>query len=480
MGRNYVYNLILTLTNILFPLVSFPYASRILGPEGIGQVQFSVSLAQYFALFAALGIPIYGIKEIARHRGDKKELSAVYSELLVVFFLTTLGVSLIYWIAILTVPYFSDGIDLYLCGGLIIFLGFSYSDWVYSGLEDFKSIALRSVGIKLIALVALFLFVHDRDDYIHYLLITVFSISGHHLAGMLGLSNRVSFTFSNLNLRRHLKPLFYIFSTTIAASMYTVLDIVLLGFLSNDRAVGYYTASVKLVKIAIPVVTSLGVILIPRLSKELKENNLSEVHNLLDRAFNFLMLIAVPAVLGLVLLAPEFMQVFSGVEFLDAAISMQLLSVLPLVIGLGHFLAFLILVPAGHNREMFLAVLGGMIIGLISNFILIPLYADRGAALANVATEVAVTAFYFYFVKNRFEYQYQWALFLKAFSAALIFIPIVAGFRALNLPVVVSLVLSVAGCALCYFTLQTFLFRNNLIWEIMESQFKLKNQATQE
>ena len=476
MGRNYVYNLILTLTNILFPLVSFPYASRILGPEGIGRVQFSVSLAQYFALFAALGIPIYGIKEIARHREDKKELSAVYSELLAVFFLTTLGVSLIYWIAIISVPYFSDGIDLYLYGGLIIILGFSYSDWVYSGLEDFKSIALRSVGIKFIALVALFLFVHDRDDYINYLLITIFSISGHHLAGMLGLSNRVSFTFKNLNIRRHLKPLFYIFSTTIAASMYTVLDIVLLGFLSNDKSVGYYTASVKLVKIAIPVVTSLGVILIPRLSKELKENNLSEVSNLLDRAFNFLMLIAVPAVVGLALLAPEFMQVFSGEEFLGAAISMQLLSLLPLIIGLGHFLAFLILVPAGHNREMFLAVLGGMIIGLISNFILIPIYADRGAALANVLTEIAVTAFYFYFVKKRFDYQYQWAFFFKSVISALIFIPIVAGFRVLDLPVVVSLFSSVAVCALAYFALQTFLFRNKLIWEILSARFKFKTQ----
>jgi O-antigen/teichoic acid export membrane protein len=474
MARNYLYNLILTLSNILFPLVSFPYASRILGPESIGRVQFTVSFAQYFALFAALGIPIYGIKEIARCREQKEELSAVYSELFVIFFSTTIIVSLVYCASIMMFPFFSGSTELYLYGGLIIFLGFSYSDWFYSGVEDFKSIAIRSVVIKLIALLSLFVFVHDRADYSNYLLITVFSISGHHLAGLVGVRNRLNFTLTNLNLRRHLKPLLYIFSTTIAASMYTVLDIVLLGFLSDDRAVGYYTAAVKLTKIAIPVVTSLGVVLIPRISKGLKDGNSAEVSDLLDQAFGFVMFIAVPAVVGLALLAPEFMVLFSGEEFRDAAVSMQVLSLLPFIIGLGHFLAFLILVPAGHNREMFLAVMGGMVIGLISNFLLIPLYADRGAAVANVITEIAVTVFYFYFVRRHFKFTFRWSLLGKAFLSSIIFIPVIVLFRSIELPLPVSLTCSVLLCAAGYIAIQLFVFKNRLIGGFLSTRFNLK------
>lgn len=474
MARNYLYNLILTLSNILFPLVSFPYVSRILGPELIGRVQFTVSLAQYFALFAALGIPVYGIREIAKYRDDKRELSLVYSELVLVFACTTALVSFIYFAAINSIPFFSDDAELYLYGGLIIAIGFTYSDWFYSGVEDFKNIALRSLGIKAAALLGLFLFVNDRGDYLSYLLITVFSISGHHLAGMAGLRNKVQFTVHNLNLRRHLKPLLYIFSTTVAASMYTVLDIVLLGFLSDDKAVGYYTAAVKLTKIAIPVVTSLGVILIPRITKELADRNKDEVKALLDRAFDFLMLISVPAAFGLALLAPEFMVFFSGREFSDAALSMQILSLLPLVIGVGHFLAFLILVPAGYNREMFLSVLGGMIIGLVSNFVLIPMYADRGAAFANLITEIAVTVFYFYFVRRRFDYGFKWALGAKALFASLLFFPVVALLRSSDLPLVVTLAVSVLLCGTGYFAVQTFIFKNVLILEFLESRFRLK------
>jgi O-antigen/teichoic acid export membrane protein len=462
MAKNYLYNLLLTVSNILFPILSFPYAAKILGPEGIGKVQFLISFSQYFALLAALGIPIYGIQEIAKNKGNKVAQSRVFSELFSIFFLTSLLFSAVYLLIIFSFSYFSSSIDLYVYAGLIILLGFSYTDWFYSGIEDFKSIALRSVGIKAFSLILLYTFVKERSDYIYYLLITVFSISGNHISGLVSIGKRVNISFTNLNLKRHFTPLLYILNTTIASSMYTILDVVLLGFLSNNKAVGYYTAAVKLTKITLPFVTSMGVILIPGISGKLAGGQHDEVEKLLRQAFDFMILISVPTVTGLIFLSPEFLTIFSGHEFLPATFSMQILSLLPLIIGFGHFFTFLILVPAGKNREMFFSVMTGMFVGLLLNFVLIPKYAETGAAIANVVTELIVSASYFYYVKKYFNYRYNWKLLLNAGLASLPFIPMIILIRWGEFNLVFSLIFSVLGCAFLYSILQLFLFRNRL------------------
>jgi len=171
MKKNYLYNLLQSLVNILFPIISFPYASRVLGPVGIGKVQFAFSFAQYFALFAALGIPIYGIIEIAKVKGDAKKLSAIFSELTIIYFITSLLFSALYFLVVLIFPYFTPERNFYFSAALIILFGFSAIDWVYSGLEEFKGIALRSIVIKVVSLLSLFLFVKDAGDYKNYLLI---------------------------------------------------------------------------------------------------------------------------------------------------------------------------------------------------------------------------------------------------------------------------------------------------------------------
>ncbi|MCW3087837.1 MAG: O-unit flippase, partial [Sediminibacterium sp.] len=226
MKKNYFYNLLLSIANILFPILSFPYASRMLGPVGIGKVQLASSFAQYFALFAALGIPIYGMQEVARFRHNKTQLNKVFSELVITNFITSIVMTLLYGVVIFAFPYFGSNIELYLYAGLIILLGFSSIDWFYTGMEQFKPIALRSVFIKFVALLLLFFCVKTETDYKWYLLITVFSILGNNTISFFMIPGKVRIVFSGLALKRHLKPLFFILSTTIAASMYTILDTV--------------------------------------------------------------------------------------------------------------------------------------------------------------------------------------------------------------------------------------------------------------
>jgi len=468
MAKNYFYNLLLTLTNLLFPILSFPYVSRVLGPEGIGKVQFAFSFAQYFALVASIGIPVYGMKEIARHRNDIEGRSKVFSELIIIYLLSTVCLFVIYLSVIYAFPYFKADREMYLGASLLVLLGFSYIDWLYTGMEEFKSIALRSVLFKIIGLALLYIFIKNRNDYHDYLYIMIFSFLGNNILSFFLINGKVKFIFSGIELRRHMVPLFFILGTSLAASMYTDMDTVLLGFLSNDKIVGLYTAAVKLSKIAIPLVTSMGVILVPKIAKDFAEKNLVEVQKTLNQTFRFLVFFAVPITFGLALLAPEFIAVFSGKEFLPATNSMRLLSLLPLVIGFGHMFLYLVLIPSGKNREMFFCVLGGLAISLLLNVLLIPHFQAVGSSIANMISEIVVTLLYVYFIKKDYKFTYEWSLLTKAFLSALVFIPIVWLSHYLLLPLAYTLIISIASCGITYLGIQWVLFRNHFVVDIFD------------
>jgi O-antigen/teichoic acid export membrane protein len=466
MAKNYFYNLLLAITNLLFPLLSFPYASRILGPDGIGKVQFVFSFAQYFALIASIGIPVYGMKEIAKYKNDKEGRSQVFSELIVIYLLSTVCLFLIYLSVILVFPYFSADRGMYLGASLLVLLGFTYIDWVYTGLEEFKSVALRSVLFKILGLLLLYFFVKSKGDFQNYLFIMIFSFLGNNILSFFFLKGKVTLKLSGLQLKPHLIPLFYILGTSLAASMYTDMDTVLLGFLSDSRTVGLYTAAVKLSKITLPFVTSMGVILVPKISMYFAEKKMEEVQHTLNQAFRFLVFFAVPITLGLALLAPEFISLFSGDEFLPATNSMRLLSLLPSIIGLGHFFLYLVLIPAGKNREMFFCVLGGLTVSLLLNIILIPLFKAEGSSIANIVSEIIVTLLYIYFIKKYFKFSYDWSLFFKALVSCLIFVPVIWFSRSLSYDLIYTIMLSIIGCSLTYILLQLLVFKNNFITEI--------------
>ncbi|WP_374951382.1 flippase [Mucilaginibacter sp.] len=480
MAKNYLYNLLLTLSNLLFPILSFPYISRILGPEGVGKVQFVFSFAQYFALIAGFGIPIYGMREIARYHNDKQGRSMVFSELITIYVLTSICLTALYIAVIYLFPYFRIDREMYKAAILLVLLGCSYVEWVYTGLEEFKSIALRSVAFKIIGLLLMFLFIRDAADYSFYLYLIMFSYLGNNILSLILLRNKIGFVTRGMRLKRHITPLLFIFGSTIAASMYADSDTILLGFLSDSKSVGLYTAAVKLSKISIPIVTSMGVILIPKIAKEFAEKNLAEVQLILNQTFRFVVFFGVPIGFGLVLLAPEFITLFSGKAFLEATNSMRILSLLPLIIGFAHILLFMILVPSGRNKEMFVCVMGGLITCLVLNFLLIPPFQQIGSSIANICSEIVVTLLYIYFINKNFSFSYQWSLLPKAIASALVFIPVIWVEKHIALPLAIKLAVSISVCALFYVAVQYILFKNNFVFEVVDVMKTKFNKTVKE
>jgi len=468
MKKNYFYNLLLSIVNILFPIISFPYVSRILGPTAIGKVQLAYSFSQYFGIIAALGIPIYGIQLIAKVRDDKPLLNKVFSELITIYMITSVALFLIYIVFTFSLPYFRANAPLYLSASLTVLLAFSSIDWLYSGLEEFDVIAIRSISIKVISLVLMFLFVKTAADYTLYFYILMFSVLGNNIANILLIGNRVKISFSGLELKRHFSPLLFIFSTVVAASMYTVFDTVLLGSLSDEKTVGLYTAAMKLTKISLPFITSMGIILIPSISNRLGCNDMEGVQKLLNRSFHFICFFAVPIVTGLALLAPEFVSVFSGDQFLGAVMTMRVLSFLVILVGFGHFFCYQTMVPAGMNKQTLLAVCGGVVTSIVLNFLLVPRWHQLGGAIANISAELVVTCLYFYFIRKYYSFSYEWSLLAKALLCSAFFIPVILIVHSYHLHMLASLLISVPVCTGVYAAGQYFLFRDGLLFSMVD------------
>jgi O-antigen/teichoic acid export membrane protein len=463
MKKNYLFNLLLSVANILFPIISFPYVSRTLGPTGVGKVQFIISLATYFSLVAALGIPIYGIREIAKYKDSRTNLSSTFSELIIIYFITSSILTLVYLGLIAFVPYFGPDRPLFFASTLLVILGFTSIDWLYAGLEQFKVIAIRSVLIRTLSLALMFIFIRNASNYYAYLMIIIFTTLSGNLVNVLLLKKNVNFTFRGLAFKRHFAPLLFIFGTTIATSMYTMLDTVLLGFLADDKSVGLYSAAVKLSKIAIPVVTSLGIILVPKLSKSILDNDVSATQELLDKSFDFIAFFSIPLGFGLALLAPELITAFSSSTFLEGTRAMQVLATLPFLIGFGYFFGFQVLLPGGKDKEMLISVIGGVLACLVLNFLLVPHYKHFGASLANVGSEAVVTLIFIYFAKKHYTFRYSFKPLLAAFLSCLVFYPAIAILRACHMNLYVLIAASSTLCAMLYFALQKLIFKNALI-----------------
>lgn len=474
--KNYFYNVILSGTNLLFPLLTFPYVSRILEPAGIGRAQFAFTFAQYFSIIAAIGIPFYGIKEIAKHRNDRVSLNKTFSELTILSFWASLIALTIYLASVFMIPEFGENLDLYLISGLVVLFSFLNLDWLFSGLEDFKLITIRSVIIKSVALLILFLFVSDKEDVRAYVWVLTTALSGNYLLNLFYLKKKVRFIHKGLNYKKHLGPLLFILSSTFATTVYSTLDSVTLGLISNEFEVGLYTAAVKISKISIPVVTGMSAVLIPRIANAIGNEDRKGEFIILSKSFSFVLFLSVPASFGLFLFRDEFVLLFSGIDFLPAAESLKYLAFLPFFIGLGYFFGFQVLIPKGLNRGLFISTIIGLSVFLSLNLLLTPELGAEGTAIAILCTEGLVTIFYIAFTPKSIIVKLPWQEIIYCLLISMLFYPIKSLLNTLDLSTELSLAIGVFTCSLIYFLTQYYVFSNQFVklgWNLIR-----KNKAS--
>ena len=390
---NFIMNFILTASQFLFPLITFPYVSRVLSASGNGRVSFAASVANYFLMTASLGIPTYGVRACAQVRDDREELSKTVQEIFMINLIMTLLAAGAYVICIFTVTKFYSDRTLFLINGVNIVLNMFGMNWFFRALEQYDYITARSLLFKIISIILMFLLVHQQEDYVIYGAITVFAAAGSNVLNFVRLHRFISFRWAgNYNLKRHLKPIFILFAQSLAVSVYTSLDTVMLGFMKTDVDVGYYNAAVKIKNILLSLVTSLGNVLLPRMSYYVMKNKKREFLETMLKALNFTVLMSVPLAVYFVLFARESILFMAGDGYLGAVAAMQFITVAVIPNGLTGVLGIQVLTALGKEKYVLCSVIVGATVDFILNLICIPQAGAAGAAFATMIAEFAVLA----------------------------------------------------------------------------------------
>lgn len=383
-----VLNAVKGIMSVIFPLISFPYVTRVLGVEGIGQFNFSYSVISYFLLIAALGISAYARREGSAIRKDKAKLSAFASQMFSLNLITTVIAYVLLFGLLAVSTSIRSYSNLILILSVMIILTTFGVEWVYMIFEDYMYITVRSIFFQALSLALLLIFVKSGDDLVRYTWITVISIAGSSILNFIHSFKYLNLRFTlKINAKKHFPPILVFWASTLAVTIYVNSDVTILGLLSGDTTVGIYSVSVKVYNVVKIILASVIVVTIPRLSAYAAENQMEKFIETAQDVYKTIITVTLPAVVGVCIFCKEIVYVLSGVEYFDAYSSLFLLSISLICYMLAYFWGQCILVPLHKEKISLLAAVISAVVNLGLNFVLIPLWDQDAAAFTTILGE---------------------------------------------------------------------------------------------
>ena len=391
---NVVMNAILNMSAFVFPLITFPYVSRVLLAEGNGKVNFATSLIDCFLIIAQLGIPTYGVRACAKVRDDKRLLSKTAHELLIINVVMMLVAYAALAGALIFVPRLHGERLLYIICSLTIFFTSIGMEWLYKALEQYTYITVRSIVFKLISVIAMFFLVRSKEHYVIYGGITIMASSASGLMNFVHARKYIIMRpMGGYEFRPHLKAVAIFFAMSCASRIYTHLDTLMLGFMSTETKVGYYGAAVRIKQILVSLVTSQGVVLLPRATHYIKNRQMDKFQDISRKSIGLTLLTATPLMLYFMMFAWDGIHFISGDNYNGAVMPLRLIMPTLLFIGLSNVTGIQILVPMGREKTVLYSIICGAVADLVMNLMLIPRYGAVGAAIAASVAELVVLIF---------------------------------------------------------------------------------------
>jgi O-antigen/teichoic acid export membrane protein len=459
--KNLFYNSLMSISNFIFPLITFPYSSRILGPGGIGSVNFIDSITAYFILVAALGIPTYAVREIAKRQNDEQARNKVASEILTIHVASAIIFSICYLICGLVVPTLRQHLDLVFVGIGLIFINVFSVDWFFQGMQKFKYIGLRSLFSKTLSVVCLYVFLRKGSPSIVYYLIGASGPAFNSLLNMINFRKYCKLQFSNLSFRPHIKPLVTILSSSLAASVYFLLDSIILGFIKGDVAVGIYSTALRIARIPFAIIGAIAGVMIPQVSYAYSNQNFDEIKAIIHKSFSFICVVGMPIAVGMYLMSDSLIMWFAGSSFMEAALVIKILSPLIIIVGFTNLFAIQLLNPIGKERRLLRIVLVAMVFSVVSNFFLITAFSFIGAAVTTIVTEIIVTVLSYLAVRKYLPVSFDFRILMHTIIAAAWFVPLSIVIRTIPINTDVREILLIVACVIVYFT-YIWIFANNI------------------
>lgn len=452
--RNSFFNLIKTFSNLIFPVVTFTYASRILGDTGIGQVNFTKSITTYFTMIAMLGMMYYGTREGAKLRDNPMQFSRFSQEMLIINGCTTTCAYALMIVAMLTVPRLQQYRTLLLVNSFVVLLQGMGMEWMYQAVEEYRYITLRSLLFQGISFAALFLFVRKQEDVVPYAVIQILSSSGSYVLNFLNARKYIRFRkFDHYEIKKHLKPLLWLFAMVVSIELYTVLDSTMLGFLKGDAAVGRYTVAVRINKMMNTLITAAGTVMIPRFSYYIHNKEHEKVRSLVADVYNFVFMLSIPIAVGLFLLSDEIIWLLSGEGFASAGFTMRMLTPIVVIIPFSAVANLQIFVPMEKEKLILQSTMTGAVTNFTFNMLLIPKFSENGAAVATVLAETAVTIVCFWNIGKFYDRKAIFSKYYQYWIAAVSIPAVILLTKCIPIHYVLRLCIAIPVSAVCYFAL---------------------------
>ena len=453
--KSSIFYLIYNIFNAVFPFVTALYVTRILSSEVIGDVQYALNIATYFALFAFVGIPTYGMREIAKYKENPEELHRLFTELFIINTVTT-TISVAAFVGLVfLVPSFSTGEHLliYLVVGIEIVLNYFNISWLFEGLEKFGIIAIVNVVSKVVSLVFLILFVKNDGDNVIYALMSVIGISGYYAMLFCLFPKYSRFCFKGLHFKKHIKPILLLVVVNLAIEIYSLVDVTMIGAIMKDSKsyVAYYKYAHQIQKTILMVINTITLVLVPRLTKLYKDQQIDEYNDLLNKTLTIVILLSIPMVIGVMFVSDNVVVWLYGEEYIASSIILKILSIAVVVSPIGYLLGSRVCLVTDNEKYMPIAVGAGAIINIGLNFWFIYMWGTTGAAIASVVSEVVVLVVYLIFSHKLFKLK----LDIKNYIKILIGLVIMTGYLVLIHFVVhhdiVKVILEITGAIVIYF-----------------------------
>lgn len=394
--KNYAYNFSYQLLIIILPILTTPYVTRIFSSEDLGTYGYFNSIVTYFILLATLGVANYGTKEVSANRKNIQPIFwGIYSLQVVAAFISIVLYLLLCW----SVPSMQNPVA-YILGLSLLSKGLDIS-WLFQGLEDFRKITIRNITVKLLGILSIFLFVKTPNDlYLYVFLLTGFELLGQ-LSMWLPAKEFIGKPhFDVVHAKEHLKPVILLFLPQIAISLYVTLDRTMLGALSSTKDVGIYDQALKIINILLTIVTSLGSVMLPRVSSLLSSGDYKAVNKMHEMSFLIYNLIIFPIIAGMLIVNKDFVNFFLGKDFQEARVAIDIMIARMFFIGWTNIMGIQILIPHNKNREFMLSTTIPAFISVGLNLLLIPSLGFIGASITSVLTEALVWVIQYYYTRS--------------------------------------------------------------------------------
>lgn len=392
---NAIYSFLKAFLNIAAPLITFPYASRILMPEGIGRVNFANTVVTYFIMFAKLGIDNYATREASKIKDDKDKLTKFVKEILTINTISTIISFTLFFIAIFFIDKFSSYRTLLIICSIRMGVMLIEVPWLFNANEDFKSVTIRTAFFQFLSLIFLFIFVRTPEDINYYGLFGVLTISGTAISNFIIARKYINLKYKcKLELKKHIPFIITFFGMAFITNFYNMLDTLMLGFLSTDQEVGYYSSAIKVNNLIIELISAISIVILPRLSFYKENNQHEEFLNLTKKSFNIILLIAIPFTTGVLFLSKHIILILTGASFLPSVLPMKLLTPLIIFISISNLIGTQIFPAINKEKTSLLVYTIAIIINITFNFILIPTYGSVGASISTLFAEFIVSVLF--------------------------------------------------------------------------------------